>query len=356
MSRVVALVPAYNEASSIAETLGALLGQTRVPDLIVAIPNGCTDNTADIARAFPVTVMELPRLQHKKAEALNRAWQVHASDADVVICLDADTVLPRNAVADWERELDTDPRLGGSSSKFTMQAPDYLSRLQKSEFAAWTDTALRRGFTTVLAGTGCAISGKALREVVADTGQDGPWSYESLVEDWLLTYDIRRLGYRCHVSPTVRAYTDSMKTTRSLLAQRMKWQTGTVEDLLSIGINRHTVVDWWQQTAGIAMAAVRVMWVALLVALAATDTLVFNTWWWVAVPLLFAAGQGLLSLRIPHRDWKDTALALAIIPGEHFAWLRSYWFVTGWAKAIKSHITGVQEDLWTAQAIAETTT
>ena len=97
-----------------------------MPDRVIVIPNGCTDETAAVARRFPVTVLELPRLEHRKSEALNVAWQRHARDADVVICLDADTVLPPNAVGDWEAEMTADQTLGGSSSKFTMLGTDTL--------------------------------------------------------------------------------------------------------------------------------------------------------------------------------------------------------------------------------------
>jgi glycosyltransferase involved in cell wall biosynthesis len=140
--RVVVLVPAYNKAGSIAATLDGLMGQERPADLIVVVPNGCTDATAWEARKYPLTVMELPRLEHRKSEALNRAWAQYAYDADVVVCLDADTVLPPNALAAWEREFAAEEGalLGGSSSKFTMQDPGLLSRLQKAEFATWTDT------------------------------------------------------------------------------------------------------------------------------------------------------------------------------------------------------------------------
>src|SRR5690242_19395209 len=107
--RIAALIPAYNEAGSIAATLAAVLGQDRGPDLVVCIPNGCSDETASIARSFDgVTVLELPTLEHKKSEALNRAWLTYAHDFDVIICLDADTILPPNAIADWEQEFITD--------------------------------------------------------------------------------------------------------------------------------------------------------------------------------------------------------------------------------------------------------
>lgn len=106
--RIVALIPAFNEEDSIAATIEAILAQGRVPDRVVVIPNGCTDRTAEIARCYPVTVLELPSLRHKKSEALNRAWAQYARDADVVVCLDADTVLPPNAVDDWEQEFIAD--------------------------------------------------------------------------------------------------------------------------------------------------------------------------------------------------------------------------------------------------------
>lgn len=382
--RIVALVPAHNEAESIASTLWALVAQTRAPDLVVCIPNGCNDRTAEIARGIPtITVLELPRLEHKKSEALNIAWGKYAKNADIVICLDADTVLPPNAIADWENEfkpeLDREPKLieqagggilsslgglikgeeaiskplGGSSSKFTMPGKDFLTRLQRAEFAKWTDTALERGWTSVLAGTGCAISGEALRQVVEHTGRPGPWSYDSQVEDFELTYIIRRLGYRCQVSPTVRAYTDSMKSVKSLWGQRMKWQVGTVEDLLTIGVNRLTLVDWYQQFMGLFMASVRILWISILIAMILTESLHFQFVWWVAVPLLFIIGELYSALRIPHRDFKDVLYALLIIPAEVFAWLRSGWFIAAWIEVLASKVTGKRKDRWQMQYAAE---
>ncbi|MBA8792962.1 cellulose synthase/poly-beta-1,6-N-acetylglucosamine synthase-like glycosyltransferase [Friedmanniella endophytica] len=368
--RIAALIPAYNEAGSIGSTLTAVLGQHRVPDLVVCIPNGCSDATAEVARGFEgVTVLELPRLEHKKSEALNRAWNTYARDYDVIICLDADTVLPPNAVGDWEQEFLAeaatdrsrttrrvkvrDLPLGGSSSKFTMLGGDFLTRLQRAEFARWTDTSLKRGWTSVLAGTGCAISGRALREVVALTGREGPWSYDSQVEDFELTHEIRKLGYRCQVSPTVRAYTDSMTTVKALWGQRMKWQTGTVEDLMRIGVSRLTLLDWWQQAAGLFAAAVRLLWLVIMVGLVSTGTLHFIWFWWVIVPVVFVASEFKAALRIPHRDRRDLLMALAIVPSEVFAWLRAGWFIAAWAAVARTLVTGRRKDRWALQYAAE---
>ncbi|HAG60529.1 MAG TPA: hypothetical protein DCL83_15010 [Arthrobacter bacterium] len=352
--RVVVLVPAYNEAGSIGATLDGLMLQSRPADLVVVIPNGCTDGTAREARKYPVTVMELPRLEHRKSEALTRAWREYAFDADVVVCLDADTVLPPNALAAWEREFlgRRAARLGGSSSKFTMQDPGFLSRLQKAEFATWTDTALRRRQTSVLAGTGCAINNAVLRQIAARDDRDGPWVYTSQVEDFELTYRIRELGYICQVSPDVRAYTDSMKTVKALWGQRMKWQVGTVEDLLDLGINRLTLRDWGQQAMGLLGVFLKLLWAAVIVLSLALGVFQFVLFWWL-VPILFIALDVKRALRIPHRDWKDIVLAATFFPQELFMWLRSGWFLASWCAVLTTKITRRRIDRWEAQYTAE---
>lgn len=352
--RLVVLVPAFNEESSLGRTLDGLMLQSRPADLVVVIPNGCTDGTARVARKYPVAVLELPRLDHRKSEALNRGWAEYGYDADIVVCLDADTLLPTHALETWAREFiaDDDSLLGGSSSKFTMQDPGILSRLQKAEFATWTDVALRRGQTTVLAGTGCAIRNSILREVASRDDRDGPWVYTSQVEDFELTYRIRELGYRCQVSPDVRAYTDSMKTIRALWGQRMKWQVGTVEDLLRLGVNRLTLRDWIEQVLGLLNILLRLLWILVLGASVVLGIFQFVLFWWL-VPILFVALDVKRALRIPHRDWKDILLAVTFLPQETFMWLRSGWFAASWWAVLTSKITRRRIDRWEAQYTAE---
>jgi cellulose synthase/poly-beta-1,6-N-acetylglucosamine synthase-like glycosyltransferase len=73
--KVIAVVPAYNEAASIAGTIQALQQQW-APNLdqVFVVPNNCTDGTARIAHAAGATVLEFPGVNvHKKAGALNWA-------------------------------------------------------------------------------------------------------------------------------------------------------------------------------------------------------------------------------------------------------------------------------------------
>lgn len=350
--RLVVLIPAYNEASSIGATIQAIMVQERKADQVVVIPNGCTDDTADVARQYPVTVMELPKLKHRKSEALNRAWMEYAQDASYVVCLDADTVLPSNALKDWEIELQDDPALGGSSSKFTMQQKGILPRMQKAEFATWTTTGLKLGKTSVLAGTGCIFNNEALKAVARRDDREAPWSYTSATEDFELTYRIRELGYYCHISPTVRAYTDSMHDLKSLWAQRMKWSVGTQQDLLTFGVNRLTLRDWGQQLMGLLNIFLKTLWLAVIVGYAVLGELTI-IWGWLLLPFLFIGLDVKRAMMIPHRDKKDIWLAISFFPNELFMWMRAGWTAWSWIQVFKMKITKKNTDLWAKQAVSE---
>lgn len=91
---ITVIVPAYNEAAGIADTLRSLLGQTRRPDRIVVVNDCSTDDTEAIARSFEssgVEVMTPPQNLGSKAKAQNFAL-AHI-DSDLVLPLDGDTML-----------------------------------------------------------------------------------------------------------------------------------------------------------------------------------------------------------------------------------------------------------------------
>jgi cellulose synthase/poly-beta-1,6-N-acetylglucosamine synthase-like glycosyltransferase len=376
--RVTVLIAAHNEEESIRATLESSLNQTRPANRVVVAADNCTDRTVEIARSIAgVEVFETVNNTHKKSGALNQGWLRTKADTDLYVTIDADTILPPNAIADWVAEF-ADPKVAGVSAKFTMMtsaelrglaetgevptAPRDLPamnlrqrcwvRAQKFEFSRWTDAALQRKnrWTSVLAGTACAIRASALQEVVdAEGWVEGPWTHESAVEDFYLTYCLRRMGYECRVSAEVRAYTGAMLSLKTLWRQRLKWQVGTAQDLRRIGFNRLTLLDWYQQALGLLAAWMRVAWVCLLV----FDVTMFHRiylirFWWV-FPAVFVAIDVRDALRIPHRTTADVLMAAALVPQEVFAWIRAAWFTWSWTQVL----TGRKPDLWAAQIAAE---
>ncbi len=95
--RISLIVPAHNEAAVIAQTLAplrALAYQGKAE--VIVVPNACTDQTAEAARAACPEAQILSTEVPGKANALNIAMT--RAKGDAVISLDADLVLPASAV------------------------------------------------------------------------------------------------------------------------------------------------------------------------------------------------------------------------------------------------------------------
>jgi glycosyltransferase involved in cell wall biosynthesis len=104
------VVPAHNESSVIARTLVAMTNGAGVGELdVIVVCNGCTDNTAAIARRFgsPVRVVETEIAN--KPHALNLGDD--AASTYPRIYVDADVVITFQAIQALARRLDQDDLL-----------------------------------------------------------------------------------------------------------------------------------------------------------------------------------------------------------------------------------------------------
>lgn len=143
VNRVSVILPTYNRADLIAETLETLLAQTRPVDEILVIDDGSTDDTAQRVAAFGDRV----RYHHKenggKSAALNQGLAMIEGDC-VWICDDDDLILP-DACARLMKELENHPELdycAGLHEDFTVdqtsgeiirKAPGYSKASQPDE-------------------------------------------------------------------------------------------------------------------------------------------------------------------------------------------------------------------------------
>lgn len=120
-----------------------------------------------------------------------------------------------------------------------------------------------------------------------------------------------------------------------------------------MGLNRLTLLDWWQQCVALSMVLFRLLWLTLIALQIALDVFRFNPIWWVVVPLLFSVGGGLMTNRIPFRDKRDILIGYTVIISEFFSMIRSAWFVAAWAEVLWSKLTGRRKDRWEIQYAAE---
>jgi cellulose synthase/poly-beta-1,6-N-acetylglucosamine synthase-like glycosyltransferase len=94
--RLTVIVPVYNEAETLADTLCSLQPQTFPPAEIVVVDDCSTDGTGEIAESFGVTVLRPPLNTGSKAGA--QTFALARVRTDLVMALDADTTLAPDAI------------------------------------------------------------------------------------------------------------------------------------------------------------------------------------------------------------------------------------------------------------------
>lgn len=280
VTTVALLVPAHDEEEGIATTVEGLLAQ-RTPNWlqivqIVVVANNCTDRTADLARRYPVRVIEMHDNPEKKSGALNHGWHTAVGDhVDLVMTMDADTVLTADTVAAMAREMRGDPTLGAVCARYwTTPGRGLVWRLQRLEYARYDDLRELRGWrVSVASGAAAMYRQEALRAVAADRSTAagrvvGPWDGASLIEDYALTLDLRARGWRAAAARGAHVFTTPPATFRELWVQRQRWARGGMDECLKRGwtpATRKDVLSYGLFTASVFCRALFVAMVALMI-------------------------------------------------------------------------------------------
>lgn len=283
---IVALIPAHDEETQIAEAIGSLHLQELPPDLIVVCADNCTDGTAAVAKAAGAHVFETVGNTHKKAGALNQALEIlldELADEDAVLVMDADSFLAPTFVAEARQHLRG--RVGGVGGVFTGRpGGGFVGMLQRNEYARYArDTARLKGRVLVLTGTATLFAVRTLRRVRGARAEGMLPGREAqvydtsvLTEDNELTLALLHLGYEVVSPKGCRLTTEVMETWRDLYRQRLRWKRGAIENLRDYGLTRITASYWLRQLltlAGVLATAVYLGTMAASLAVAGTISL-----------------------------------------------------------------------------------
>lgn len=104
------IVPAYNEENYLEETLKSVISQG-IDDLeLIVVPNGCTDETADVAERFT------PQIYDTKEKGISLAKNIgyQKANGEIIIFLDADTQM-QDGLVDLITKSLQDKYVGGKS-------------------------------------------------------------------------------------------------------------------------------------------------------------------------------------------------------------------------------------------------
>ena len=101
--RVSVIIPTYNRASYLPETLQSLLRQTRPADEILVVDDGSTDNTAEVVAQFHPAVTYI-RQENRGVNAAREVGQEQAT-GDALLFIDSDDLLLPDALRRMEQAL-----------------------------------------------------------------------------------------------------------------------------------------------------------------------------------------------------------------------------------------------------------
>lgn len=230
--RVVILVPAHNESTGLLRTLDSLRREVE-PDLqarIVVVADNCSDDTAAVARATGVMVLERHDAEHRgKGHALQFGFDA-CDDADWFIVVDADTDVAPGFLAAMRRAMaGGDDGVDGASSADALQCRYGVRDPMASRRAALSDVALggwnllrprgrsALGWSAGILGNGFALSRRTLAAV--------PYSARSIIEDVEYHQLLVQAGLRVTWVDDTQVRGD-MPSGAAAAQQRARWEGG----------------------------------------------------------------------------------------------------------------------------------
>ena len=246
------IVPAYNEAASIADTIRSLQAQTVPVEEIIVVDDCSTDGTGDIARSLGVRVIRPAKNTGSKAGAQNVALSY--VETEFTMALDADTTLAPDAIEQLLTAF-KEPKVAAVCG---FVVPRYVRSLWERGryieylFAFTFYKPIQNYYQRPLISSGCF---SAYRSSVLKS--EGGWSTRTLAEDMDLTWSFYQAGHGVRFVPEAVCYPIEPQTFNLMRKQLKRWSHGFVQNvqlhwrgLLRIAYLRSVIgVALWDATA-----------------------------------------------------------------------------------------------------------
>ncbi|PWI10292.1 bi-functional transferase/deacetylase [Streptomyces sp. NWU339] len=232
---VTVLVPAYNEAKCIENTVRSLMDSDH-PIEVLVIDDGSSDGTARIVEAMGLpNVRVIRQLNAGKPAALNRG--LANARYDIVVMMDGDTVFEPSTVRELVQPFG-DPKVGAVAGNAKVGNKDSLiGAWQHIEYVMGFNLDRRMydilGCMPTIPGAVGAFRRSALVPI-------GGMSDDTLAEDTDVTMALHRAGWRVVYAENARAWTEAPETVQQLWSQRYRWSYGTMQ---AIWKHRRSVIE-----------------------------------------------------------------------------------------------------------------
>lgn len=375
------ILPCHNEAADLPAALETVKHQVgaRV-DTILVVSDNSTDDTVAIARAAGVSVIETTGNRFKKAGALNAGIR-HLMESgflpEFIITGDGDTEYDSRFVVGSLTVMRAMPQLGVLSAvclgkiglvpfprltfpshpkhadyqRFSVHSGFFrwlsffaaiwqwataflnyiLVWMQQAEYARAVSLRLRQNIHT-MSGAGSVLRTEAIVDVIRrgmPLGVSIDWQKvqvyreheKNLVEDFALTLDVKRVGWKCTNNFYVIARTDLMRDFNSLLRQRIRWVRGTIDELRRRKFSKESRASAVTMVFGISLILPMYAINALFISMIFGENFNIVDFW--ILPLM-GAYQAIMLRKM---GWRSMAIAFVLLPEMLFAVMRHVWII-----------------------------
>ncbi len=236
------LVPCFNEAEQLAETL-RYLSQLDYPEFeILCINDGSSDRTGEILNELTLSYSQL-RVIHLatnggKARALNAGALL--AQHEILVCIDSDAVLDPHAVTWLVSHFEGSPRLGAVTGNPRIRnRSTLLGKIQVGEFSSIIGLIKRAqriyGRIFTVSGVVAAFRRSALQRV-------GFWQSNTVTDDIDISWRLQLDHWDIRYEPNALCWILMPETYGGLWRQRLRWSCGGAEAAL-----RYAGMMWrWQ--------------------------------------------------------------------------------------------------------------
>lgn len=225
------LVPCYNEADNLDESIPHLL-QLSYPNYeLVFINDGSKDATLEILRRWESTSPRIKVVDQKnsgKASAMNNG-AAHA-EGKYIVGIDGDAVLDYHALEYIVETLEENPEVGAvTGNPRVRNRSTILGKLQVAEFSSIIGLIKR---SQSLAGTLFTVSGVIMCIRKDVWTHIGGWSENMITDDIDISWKTQTAGFEIIYEPRALCWVLMPETLRGLYRQRLRWAQGGAEVIL----------------------------------------------------------------------------------------------------------------------------
>ena len=221
-----AIVPAFNEAATLAATVCSLQEQTRPPAEIIVVDDCSTDETAAVAASLGVSVIQPPRNTGSKAGA--QTFALAHVRTEFVIAVDADTTLAPDAIEKLAAAFE-DPEVAAACGfvlprrvRSIWERGRYVEYMLAFSFFK----RIQDHYGKPLISSGCFSIYRT-----AELRELGGWSTRTMAEDMDLTWTMYAADRKVRFLPEAVAYPIEPHNLEFLGKQLRRWSHGFIQNM-----------------------------------------------------------------------------------------------------------------------------